>query len=98
VDDTNIIFTHPNPSEFEDNINGVFEKLITWFHINLLSLNLNKTYYMQFLSKTNCAVNLNITHKNNQMSNVCRTNFLVLTLYSTVSWKAHIDQLISKLN
>jgi hypothetical protein len=70
ADDTNIIFTHPNPSEFEDNHNRVFEKLITWFHINLLSLNLNKTYYMQFLSKTNCAGNVNINHKSNQISTV----------------------------
>jgi len=98
ADDTNIIFTHPNPAEFEVNINEVYEKLITWFHINLLSLNLNKTYYMQFSSKTNCAVNMNINHKGNQISNVCRKNFLGLTLDSTLSWKPHTDQLISKLN
>jgi hypothetical protein len=53
---------------------------------------------MQFLSKTNCAVNVNINHKSNQISNVCCTNFLGLTLDSTLSWKPHIDQLISKLN
>ena len=63
------------------------------FPINLLSLNLNKTYYMQFLSKTNYAVNTNISHKTNRI-----TNFLGLTLDSTLSWKPHIDQLISKLN
>jgi hypothetical protein len=63
ADDTNIIFTHPNPKEFEDEINKLFEKIIIWFQINLLSLNLNKTYYMQFLSKTNYAVNVNISHK-----------------------------------
>jgi len=45
ADDTNIIFTHPNPMEFEDEINKLFEKIIIWFQINLLSLNLNKTYY-----------------------------------------------------
>jgi len=98
ADDTNIIFTHPNPSEFEENINKVFEKLITWFHINSLSLNLNKTYYMQFSSKTNCEVNMNKNYKSNPIINVSCTNFLGLTLDSTLSWKPHIDQLISKLN
>ena len=49
ADDTNIIFTHPNPMEFEEEINKMFQKIIIWFQINLLSLNLNKTYYMQFL-------------------------------------------------
>jgi len=45
ADDTNIIFTHPNPSEFKVNSNMVFEKITNWFKINL-SLNLGKTYYM----------------------------------------------------
>jgi len=98
ADDTNIIFTHPNPSEFEENFNKVFEKLITWFHINSLSLNLNKTNYMQFSSKINCEVNMTINYKSNPIINVCRTNFLGLTLESTLSWKPQIDKLISKLN
>ena len=51
ADDTSIIFTHPNPAEFKDNINEVFEKLITWFHINLLSLNLNKPTICSFHQK-----------------------------------------------
>jgi len=98
ADDTNIIFTHPNPSEFEDNINKLFEKLNSWFHTNLLSLNLNKTHYMQFVPKSNYAVNMNVNYKNNLIKNVCHTNFLGLMLDSTLSWKSHIDQLISKLN
>jgi hypothetical protein len=92
--DTNIIFMYPNPPEFEDNINKVFEKLNSWFHTNLLSLNLNKTHYMQFVSKSNYAINMNVNYKNNLIKNVCLTNFLGLTL----SWKSLIDQLISKLN
>ena len=98
AEDSNIIFTRPNPTEFEEEINKVFEKIIIWFQINLLLLNLNKTYYIQFLSKTNYAVNVNISHKTNRISNVCYTNFLGLMLDSTLSWKPHTDQLISKLN
>jgi len=98
ADDTNLIFTHPNPTEFEKENNELFEKIIISFQTNLWSLNLNKTYYMQFLSKTNYAINVNISHKTIQIRNVCHTNFLGLTLDSTLSWKPHIDQLISKLN
>jgi len=98
ADDTNIIFTHPNLNEFKEEINKVFKKIIIWFQNNLLLLNLNKTYYMQFMSKTNYAVNVNINYKTNQINNVYYTNFLDLTLDSTLSWKPHIDQLISKLN
>jgi hypothetical protein len=51
ADDTSLISTHPDITEFKEGINMVFEKLVKWFQINLLSLNLNKTYYMQFMSK-----------------------------------------------
>jgi hypothetical protein len=79
ADDTNIIFTHPNLTEFKEEINKVFVKIIIWFQNNLLSLNLNKTYYMQFMSKTNYAVHVNINYKTNQI-NVYYTKFLGLTL------------------
>ena len=63
ADDTNIIFTHPNPSEFKVNSNTVFEKITNWFQINQLSLNLGKTYYMQFMSKISHSVNIILTIK-----------------------------------
>jgi len=98
ADDNIIIFTHSNLTEFKEDINKVFEKIIIWFQNNLLSLNLNKTYYMQFISKTNYAVNVNVNYKTNRINNVYYTKFLGLMLDSTLSWKPHIDQLISKLN
>jgi hypothetical protein len=69
-----------------------------WFQINLLSLNLVKTHYMQFMSKANCPVEININYKTNQTNNVQYTHFLGLTLDSTVSREPHIYQLISRLN
>ena len=85
ADDTNIIFTHPNPLDFEDENNKVFDQLLSWFQMNLLSLNLNKTHFMQFLSKTYSTVNMNINHDNNLINNVNHTNFLGSNLDSTLS-------------
>jgi hypothetical protein len=65
---------------------------------NLLSLNLNKTYFMQFSSKTNYAPKVNVSHKSNLILSVELTKFLGLSLDSSLSWKPHIDQLTSKLN
>ena len=84
ADDTKLIFTHPNTTEFEKHSNELFEKIIICFQTNLLLLNLNKTYYMQFLSKTNYALNVNISNKTIQINNVCHTNFLGPTLDSTL--------------
>jgi len=50
------------------------------------------------MSKTSYAINVNINYKTNRINNVFYTKLLGLTLDSTLSWKPHMDQLISKLN
>jgi hypothetical protein len=63
----------------------------------LLILNFNKTYYMHFTTKSKLAVDIHTSHKVNPINNARSTNFLGLTLDSTLSRKTHIDQLSSKL-
>ena len=65
---------------------------------NLLILNFNKTHYMHFTTKSKLAVDVHISHKINTIINTYSTNFLVLTLDSSLSWKTQIDQLSSKVN
>jgi hypothetical protein len=96
--DTNIIFSHTNFRDFNEDINIVTDKISNWFQVNLLVLNLNKTYYMHFTTKTKSTVDIHINHKANPIKNTCSTNFLGRTLDSSLSWKTHIDQLSSKLN
>jgi hypothetical protein len=69
-----------------------------WFSINLLSLNLDKTHYMQFMTKNSSLIDFNITHGNKKIANVCNTKFLGLTLDNTLPWKTHIDTIIPKLS
>jgi hypothetical protein len=61
-------------------------------------LNFNKTNYVQFMAKPKLAFNIHISYKDNFINDTYSTNFLGLTLDSTLSWKTHIDQLSSKLN
>jgi hypothetical protein len=65
---------------------------------NNLILNFNKTYYTHFTTKSKLAVDIHINHKINPIINTYSTNFVGLTLDSTLSWKTHTDQLSSKLN
>jgi adenine-specific DNA methylase len=53
VDDTSILFTHSNPTDFYNNIHKVFEISSKWFKANLLSLKFEKTQVVQFTTKPN---------------------------------------------
>jgi hypothetical protein len=88
-DDTNIIFTHPDSTVFEEEINKLFDKVILWFQNNLPSLNLNRTYFVQFSSKTNHAPRINVRHKSNLILSVGLTKFLGLSLDSSLSEASH---------
>ena len=48
ADDTRFIITNPSPIEFANELNKIFSEVNEWFRNNLLSLNLNKTTYLQF--------------------------------------------------
>jgi hypothetical protein len=51
ADDTSIIISYTNPEEFKNNNNSVMTETINWFQSNLLTLNCNKTCFLQFLTK-----------------------------------------------
>jgi hypothetical protein len=51
VDYTSIIITDSNGHDFSINANQMFQDINTWFNINLLTLNFNKTKYLEFRSK-----------------------------------------------
>jgi hypothetical protein len=52
ADSTSIIITNSNPSEIKKkNINSVFIKINSWFKSNLLSLNFDKTHFLQLITK-----------------------------------------------
>jgi hypothetical protein len=63
-----------------------------------LSLNIDKTHYMQFVTKDSSWIDLNITHGNKKMANIHNTKFLGITLDNTLCWKTHIDTIIPKLS
>jgi hypothetical protein len=52
ADDASMIILKLNPVEFKSNIDAVLTITNNWFHSNLLRLNYDKTYFLQFLTKT----------------------------------------------
>jgi len=47
ADDTNIIITSPNQDRLQTALNKTLSDINLWFKANFLSLNFNKTYYLQ---------------------------------------------------
>ena len=49
--DTSVLVKGPNSKDFQTNMVTAFNCVNKWFKVNLLSLNINKTYYIQFKTK-----------------------------------------------
>jgi len=51
ADDTSVIVTSSNLENFETKIDNIFGDINNWFKVNQLTLNYNKTNYLQFNTK-----------------------------------------------
>ena len=61
-------------------------------------LNYDKTYFLQFLTKTNNELNMQVSFGNRKITTVQSLKFLGLTIDTTLTWKHHIGELTSRLN
>jgi len=84
--------------KFKNNINSVMTKITNWFQSNLLTVNCNKTHFMQFLTKKQNERKIQIIAPNSINTNINSTKFLCLIINNSLSWKDHIAALTSKLN
>ena len=98
ADDTSLIITTSDSQMFEKDKNNVKLQLNIWFNSNLLLLNLEKTYFPQFLTKNIHATDLHISYENRQTPSIHSTKFLGLVIDDNLTWHGHIDQMIPKLN
>ena len=73
ADDTSVIISEPCSENFERKFNIVFQIMNEWFNSNLLLLNFDKTYYMQFTTKNRFLNKINLEHDNKM---ILQTNFL----------------------
>ena len=91
VDDITIIAANPSPSKFKEDINNVIDNINDWFRSNSLSLNFDKTYFLQFRPKNSYKINIKISCDNKLITDTRNTKFLGLDIDSSLSWKDYID-------
>jgi protein associated with RNAse G/E len=89
ADDTSIIITDSNRQDFNINANQMFQDINTWFNVNLLTLNFNKTQYLEFRTKNYYNVNTQIKYDLECITNATEIKFLGLTIDDTILETAH---------
>jgi len=98
VDDKSFIIVNRNETEFKFNTNEIFNEINKWFHSNLLMLNYDKTYILQFLTKPEYKINMQVSFVNRKIATTRSLKFLRLTIDSSFTWKYHIGELTTRLN
>ena len=99
ADDTSILFTHTDTTEFNSNTHTVFKTINPWLKNNYLSLNLKKiTHCIYFKTRNNPPIDMKIGYNNKLIPGAPSTKFLGLTICSVLSWRMHIAHLTTKLS
>jgi len=98
ADDTSLIITNSDSQMFEKDINTAILQLKRWFVSNLLLLNMEKSYFLRFITKTTNATDLHISSENRQISSIHSTEFWGLVVDNNLSWHCLNDQMLPKLN
>ena len=102
VDDTNLFLSHKNIDTLFDSMNIELANISTWFKLNKLSLNVDKTTWLLFtpLSKRQLLLqNLpNLLIENIHFKKEHVTKFFGVFVDEKLSWKQHINIASSKIS
>jgi hypothetical protein len=75
ADDTSIIVKSPNSKDFQTNIFTAFNSVNKCFKVNLLSINVDKTHYIQFKTINKPTPDINIVCNDNLITNLPKIKF-----------------------
>jgi hypothetical protein len=72
ADDTSILVKGSSLGGFQNKISNTFTCINKWFEINLLSINVNKTHCIQFKTKNEPTIDINIVYNNQPITTLIR--------------------------
>jgi hypothetical protein len=98
ADETNILFSHSSIKDFSKHIFSIFEILNEWFEVNKLTLNFNKTHYIQFAARTKISHNSIINYNNESINSIFCSKFLGIMVDGALLWKNYTEILMKKLS
>jgi hypothetical protein len=86
ADDTSIIATNSNQRRLKTALNKILSDIISWLEVNFLLLKFNKTYYLEYRTKTCIDATLDINYFNKSIGNSTYTKFLYFMIEDTLMW------------
>jgi hypothetical protein len=96
ADDTSVIISNPDLENYK-NISSL-RQLDDWFKTNFLSLNYNKTHFIQFRTINSLTVQLDMSYNDKYIIHDTNTRFLGISIDRSISWKLHTEGLAIKLS
>jgi len=98
ADDTNLVFSHSDPSKIAKEANKELAILYDWLCANRLSLNVGKTEFTIFRPPSVPLVKrITLTLAGSKIFESLKVKYLGIILDSRLTWKLHIDELCKKL-
>jgi len=94
ADDTSIIVKSPISKDFETNMVTAFNCVNKCFKVNLFSINIDKTHYIQFKTKNMPTLDINIVCNDNLITALPKIKFLGKYIHDSVKWNYHIEYII----
>jgi hypothetical protein len=96
--DTSLFINSLHNSQLQSGLNTAICIKNKWFQDNLITLNLNRTYFIQSIIKNIGNPDIQIKAENKQIEPVKEMKFLGLIIDDKLSWKGHIDYMIPELS
>jgi hypothetical protein len=99
ADDTNILLIEKNKNVLKDKIYKVMMQLESWFSVNNLVINSEKTktMYFQLIKIRNC-IEPDITLKKVKFNYTSQFRFLGINITNKVKWNIHIQTMCKKVS
>ena len=95
ADDTTLFYSQPDISNLKENIESELSKVTTWFKINRLLVNFDKTHFVSFHNRSsnisNALENFFITIDSHTLNKCNSVNFLGIHIDRHLKWNTHID-------
>ena len=93
ADDTSVFSKNSNPSTLFNHVNTQFRSIKSWMKANKLILNIEKTNYILYGTRTKIDTNLKLYYGDKEIERVLHTKFLGVFIDDNLSWNYHVNYL-----